>query len=70
MRLVWQQPILPRSSDYLLLRLLDELAVGRNPLQVSEALLGVLSQILVVHPIAQVELAKLIHAWRAIRIGV
>ena len=69
MRLVWQQPILPRSSDYLLLRLLDELAAGRNPLQVSEALLDVLSQILVVNPIAQLELAKLIHAWRAMRIG-
>lgn len=69
MRLVWQQPILPRSTDYLVLRLLDELAAGRNPLQVSEALLTVLSQVLVVHPIAHVELAKLIQAWRAIRIG-
>src|SRR5262249_22986152 len=32
MRILWQQPILPRSSDYLLMRLLDELAAGRNPL--------------------------------------
>src|SRR5581483_11660293 len=69
MRLLWQQPFLPRSSDYLLLMLLDELAAGRNPFQMSDALLGLLSRSLVVNPIAQVELMKLIHAWRAIRIG-
>ena len=35
----------------------------------NRVLFAVLSQLLIVHPIAQAELAKLIHAWRAIRIG-
>src|SRR5262249_3263388 len=42
MRLLWQQPLLPLSTDYLLFRLLDNLGVGRDPVQVSDIVLSVL----------------------------
>ena len=61
--------MLPRSTDYLVFRLLDELAAGRNAFQVTDKLLAAVSQRFIVLLIAENELAKLIRAWRALRIA-
>lgn len=65
---LWQQAMLPRSTDYLVFRLLEELAAGRDAIRVTEKVLAAVSQRFVVIPIAEAELAKLIHAWRGMRI--
>ena len=65
---LWQQAMLPRSTDYLVFRLLDELGTGRNVVQVTEKLLASVAQRFIVNPIGQSEVAKLILVWRAIRI--
>jgi tetratricopeptide (TPR) repeat protein len=67
-RLMWEQPILPRSTDYLLFHLLDTLSVGRDAMRVSNKLLGALSHTLALAPIAEVEMGRTIRAWRSIRI--
>lgn len=69
LRLLWQQAVLPRSTDYLVFRLLDELGVGRNALEVSEKLLAAVSQRFALITVAEVQIAKLIHTWRNLRIG-
>jgi hypothetical protein len=65
---LWAQPMLPRSTDYLVFRLLDELGTGRDVFQVTEKLLASVNQRFLVNPIAQSEVAKLIVAWRSMRI--
>ena len=69
LHLLWQQSVLPRSTDYLILRLLDELASKRHSFRVTDKLLDALSNRFTVNPVAEAELVKLINAWRAIRIG-
>lgn len=66
--LLWQQPFLSRSTDYLTLRLMDELASRRHPLRVTDKLLDALSIRFALNPVAEVELQKIIQAWRAIRV--
>jgi len=69
LRQMWQQTILPRSTDYLVFRLLDELAAGRNTLQVTDKLFVAVAQRFTIIPVAVTELAKLINAWRAIHLA-
>lgn len=69
LRLLWQQAVLPRSTDYLVFRLLDELGVGRNAFEVSEKLLAAVSQRFVLITVAEAQIARLIQTWRAFRIG-
>jgi hypothetical protein len=69
LRQLWQQALLPRSTDYLVFRLLDELAVGRNPFQVTDKLITAVARRMLVLPIARHELGKLIRAWRALRLA-
>lgn len=69
MRQLWQQALLPRSTDYVVFRLLDELAVGRNAFLVTDKLLTAVTRRLLLIPVAEQELGKLIRAWRAMRIA-
>ncbi len=57
------------AEDYLVFRLLEELAAGRNAMRVTEKLLAAVSKRFMVIPIAEAELAKLIRAWRELRIA-
>lgn len=65
---LWQQAMLPRSTDYLVFRLLDEIGVGRGVGQVTDKLLASVARRFIVNPIAESEVVKLIMAWRAMRI--
>jgi len=67
-RLLWLQAMLPRATDYLIFHLLDCLANGRNPMQVSDKLRIALSHFLTLIPVAEVEVSKMIRAWQAIRL--
>ena len=69
LRQLWDQPLLPKSTDYIVLRLLDELSVGRNSVQVAEKMLQAVEWRFRLIPIALVEINKLIKAWTAIRIS-
>lgn len=68
LHLLWQQPFLSRSTHYLTLRLLDVLATKRHPFRVTGKLLYAISIRFVLNPIGELELQKIIQAWRAIRI--
>jgi len=57
-----------RTTDYVVLRLLDELASKRHPVRVTDKLLEALSIRFALNPAAEVHLHKMIQAWRAIRI--
>lgn len=69
LRQLWQESLLPRSTDYLVFRLLDELAMGRSAFQVADKLIAAVARRFIVIPIAESELAKIIGAWRAVRIA-
>lgn len=68
LHLLWQKAYLSRSTDYVTLRLLDELARQRHPLRVTDKLLDALSIRFALNPVAELELQKIIQAWRAIRV--
>jgi tetratricopeptide (TPR) repeat protein len=67
LRLLWEQAMLPRSVGDLVLCLLDGIALGRNPVQVTDKVLAAVFDRFRLIPAALVNLRRIVIEWRALR---